>query len=112
MGLTIAAMPAYNEERSIGRVVSGVKGHVDRMVVVDDGSSDRTWSKVLGDFWNTVPILALTKEAQRHRGGPEGKSDLVLLKSIKSSLCLCVSVVMFWKLSHHSTALTPAGVLA
>lgn len=42
MGLTIAAMPAYNEERSIGRVVSGVKGHVDRVVVVDDGSFDRT----------------------------------------------------------------------
>jgi glycosyltransferase involved in cell wall biosynthesis len=42
MSLTIAAMPAYNEERSIARMVQGAKKHVDRVVVVDDGSSDRT----------------------------------------------------------------------
>ncbi len=42
MGLTIAAMPAYNEERSIAKMVLGCKKHVDRVVVVDDGSSDLT----------------------------------------------------------------------
>ncbi len=42
MSLTIAAMPAYNEERSIARMVLGCKKHVDRVVVVDDGSSDAT----------------------------------------------------------------------
>ncbi len=42
MGLTIAAMPAYNEERSVARMVQGCKKYVDRVVVVDDGSSDRT----------------------------------------------------------------------
>lgn len=42
MGLTIAAMPAYNEERSIARMVLGCKKHVDQVVVVDDGSSDAT----------------------------------------------------------------------
>jgi glycosyltransferase involved in cell wall biosynthesis len=42
LGLTIAAMPAYNEEQSIARMVCGCKKHVDCVVVVDDGSSDQT----------------------------------------------------------------------
>ena len=40
MSLTIAAMPAYNEERSITEMVLGCQKYVDRVVVVDDGSSD------------------------------------------------------------------------
>ncbi len=35
-------MPAYNEERSIAKMVLGCKKHVDQVVVVDDGSSDAT----------------------------------------------------------------------
>jgi glycosyltransferase involved in cell wall biosynthesis len=35
-------MPAYNEERSITRMVLGCQKYVDRVVVVDDGSSDAT----------------------------------------------------------------------
>lgn len=35
-------MPAYNEERSIAGMVLGAKKYVDTVVVVDDGSSDRT----------------------------------------------------------------------
>ena len=35
-------MPAYNEERAIARMVLGCKKHVDRVVVVDDGSTDAT----------------------------------------------------------------------
>ena len=42
MSLTIAAMPAYNEERSIARMVLGCQKYVDRVVVVDDGSFDAT----------------------------------------------------------------------
>ncbi|VVB70266.1 UDP-N-acetylglucosamine--dolichyl-phosphate N-acetylglucosaminyltransferase [uncultured archaeon] len=42
MSLTIAAMPAYNEERSIAKMVLGCKKYVDQVVVVDDGSSDAT----------------------------------------------------------------------
>jgi glycosyltransferase involved in cell wall biosynthesis len=39
---TIAAMPAYNEERSIAKMVLGASKYVDTVVVVDDGSSDST----------------------------------------------------------------------
>lgn len=42
MSLTIAAMPAYNEERSIAKMVIDCKKHVDNVVVVDDGSTDAT----------------------------------------------------------------------
>ena len=35
-------LPAYNEEVSIGSVVLLARQHVDRVIVVDDGSSDRT----------------------------------------------------------------------
>ena len=42
MSLTIAAMPAYNEERSIAKMVLGCKKYVDTVVVVDDGSLDAT----------------------------------------------------------------------
>ena len=41
-GPIIVGIPAYNEERTIGTVVLLVREHVDEVVVVDDGSTDRT----------------------------------------------------------------------
>ena len=38
----IAALPAYNEEVAIGSVVLRAKKHVEKVIVVDDGSTDRT----------------------------------------------------------------------
>jgi glycosyltransferase involved in cell wall biosynthesis len=38
----IAAIPCHNEERFVGGVVHQVSQHVDQVIVVDDGSSDRT----------------------------------------------------------------------
>ncbi|MPZ17257.1 MAG: glycosyltransferase [Luteitalea sp.] len=37
-----AMIPAYNEVSTIARVVRGVAPHVERVLVVDDGSTDRT----------------------------------------------------------------------
>ena len=42
MTITIAAMPAYNEAHSIAEVIKGCTKYVDRVVVVDDGSTDDT----------------------------------------------------------------------
>jgi dolichol-phosphate mannosyltransferase len=39
---TIAAMPAYNEERSIAKMVFMCRKYADMVVVVDDGSVDST----------------------------------------------------------------------
>ena len=41
----IAAIPAYNEERHVGDVVSKTSRYVDQVFVIDDGSSDRTEEK-------------------------------------------------------------------
>jgi glycosyltransferase involved in cell wall biosynthesis len=41
-GPTVALIPAFNEERFIGSLVLTVQSYVDHVVVVDDGSSDRT----------------------------------------------------------------------
>ena len=39
---TVALIPAFNEARTIATVVEGVRAAVDRVIVVDDGSSDGT----------------------------------------------------------------------
>ena len=39
---TAAAIPAFNEEKTIAKVIVRAKGQVDRVVVVDDGSQDDT----------------------------------------------------------------------
>ena len=41
-GIIVACIPAYNEEKSIARVVIETQRYVDRVVVCDDGSSDLT----------------------------------------------------------------------
>ena len=35
-----AGLPVYNEEETIGTVITNVKEHVDHVICVDDGSSD------------------------------------------------------------------------
>ena len=38
----VAGIPAYNEEKYVGRVVAEARKYVDVVLVVDDGSTDRT----------------------------------------------------------------------
>jgi len=40
--LKLAVLPAYNEETAIGSVILKTKKYVDKVVVIDDGSSDDT----------------------------------------------------------------------
>ena len=39
---TFAVIPAYNEEKHIGAIICGSKKYIANVVVVDDGSKDRT----------------------------------------------------------------------
>ncbi len=42
-GLTVVGViPAFNEERLVGRTVATIPDYVDHVVLVDDGSTDRT----------------------------------------------------------------------
>lgn len=40
--MILAAIPAYNEEKTIGKIVEAARRHVDKVLVVDDGSKDMT----------------------------------------------------------------------
>lgn len=50
----IVVVPAYNEELLIGKVLAAVPEFVDRIIVVDDGSTDRT-AAIAGSF-NAVVV--------------------------------------------------------
>ncbi|MGQ0797174.1 MAG: glycosyltransferase family 2 protein [Methanobacteriota archaeon] len=39
---TIAAIPAFNEEKTIGSLVLATRAYVDEVAVIDDGSTDKT----------------------------------------------------------------------
>jgi glycosyltransferase involved in cell wall biosynthesis len=39
-------VPAYNEERFVGRTIESVPSYVDRIYAVDDGSTDGTWREI------------------------------------------------------------------
>jgi glycosyltransferase involved in cell wall biosynthesis len=39
---SVAVIPAFNEAETIGRVIEGIRGAVDHVLVVDDGSTDGT----------------------------------------------------------------------
>ncbi len=41
--MLLAIVPAYNEGKTIGSVARGLFEHVDKVVVVDDGSTDETF---------------------------------------------------------------------
>ena len=41
----IVIIPAHNEESNIAQVINNVKNHVNKIVVVDDGSTDDTYNK-------------------------------------------------------------------
>ncbi len=50
---TIAVVvPAYNEETQIGMVIETMPGFVDRIIIVNDNSSDQTEARV-AQFWKT-----------------------------------------------------------
>ncbi|MBL9127935.1 MAG: glycosyltransferase, partial [Verrucomicrobiales bacterium] len=38
----VAILPAWNEAPTLGDVVAGLRGRVERVLVVDDGSTDAT----------------------------------------------------------------------
>jgi len=63
----VVVIPAYNEERFIGQVVAEIPSFVDRIIVVDDASSDATHARVKG-----IPdlrIILLRNSTNRGVGG-------------------------------------------
>jgi glycosyltransferase involved in cell wall biosynthesis len=59
----IAAIPCFNEERFIGSVVLKAKKYVDQVIVVDDGSTDRT-----AEVAEAAGALVIKHESNRGKG--------------------------------------------
>jgi glycosyltransferase involved in cell wall biosynthesis len=51
----VAIIPAFNEEKNIARVVDKAINEVDRVIVVDDGSEDKTFE--LASLDGSIPII-------------------------------------------------------
>lgn len=46
--IVVAVIPAYNEEKRIQTVLQNITSYVSKIIVVDDGSTDNTFSKSIG----------------------------------------------------------------
>jgi len=57
-------IPALNAAKSIGPIIAGAKEHVERVVVIDDGSSDGT-----GDVARAAGAIVIRHEVNRGKGG-------------------------------------------
>lgn len=60
----VAVLPAYNEEVSIGSIVLLTKKFVDNLIVIDDGSSDRT-----ADIARRAGAEVILHEVNKGKGG-------------------------------------------
>ena len=63
----VALLPAYNEEVSIGSVVLRTRQYADRVVVIDDGSRDRT-----------AEVAAMAGAEERKRDAPLTECLIIL----------------------------------
>ena len=62
--LILVAMPAYNEESTIAKVILGVRKHVKHVLVVDDGSNDAT-----AEIAEALGALVIRHHENRGYGG-------------------------------------------
>ncbi len=63
MPITVACIPAYNEEKTIARVVLQVQKYVDKVIVCDDGSHDMT-----GEIAASLGATVLRHESNMGKG--------------------------------------------
>ena len=63
----VACIPAFNEERSIARVVLEARRYVDRVIVCDDGSTDMT-----GEIAEALGALVVRHERNMGYGAAIG----------------------------------------
>ena len=82
--MIVAIIPAYNEEDTIGSVVLRTKRHVDKVIVVDDGSKDKTAD---------VAQLAGAEVVQHIQNGGKGsalKTGFKVAEKLNADVVVCL----------------------
>lgn len=66
----MVVVPAYNEEKLIGRVVETMPDYVDKIIIIDDCSTDKTWD-VIQELQASQParIIAVRHAINQGVGG-------------------------------------------
>ncbi len=80
----VAIIPAFNEENTIGSVVLRTKRHVDKVIVVDDGSKDKTAE---------VARLAGARVAKHIRNGGKGialRTGFEVAENLHPDIVVCL----------------------
>jgi len=79
-GKSIAVViPAYNEEKQIGMVIETIPDFVDRIVIVNDCSRDRT-HEIVQTYFDKAGISKLVKAEQRNSGNKYYEVDKLIEK--------------------------------
>lgn len=68
---TFCVIPAFNEEKNIKRIINEVKSLVDRVVVVDDGSTDHTFNLAAAQEINLLKHIINRGQGAALRTGTE-----------------------------------------
>jgi len=89
--LITAIIPAYNEQVSIGSIVLKTKMYVDRVIVIDDGSEDRT---------EEIAVLAGAETIKHNINQGKGKALETGFKAAKGSEII---ITLDGDGQHHTT---------
>lgn len=94
----VAILPAFNEEVSIGSVVLRTRRYADRVIVVDDGSSDHT-----ADVAELAGAEVIRHPENRGKGTAFGLKEGPSL-NCQSQFSLCDNIMLLVKLSSLRAA--------
>ena len=65
---TYALICAYNEEGAVNKVIKSTLKYVDKVIVVNDGSTDRTLQEVKGSFGKNRKVIIVSYPKNRGKG--------------------------------------------
>jgi len=71
--MILAAIPALNEETAIGSVVLRAKLHADTVLVIDDGSHDKT-ARIIRILSNGLSRITMKRNTRRGEAEDSGYS--------------------------------------
>jgi glycosyltransferase involved in cell wall biosynthesis len=107
-------IPAYNAEETIARTISSVRAcNVDEVIVVDDGSNDKTAQVALDHGCQVLRQQNMGAGMARFRGFSESRSRFVTFIDADDELIPAgIAVLRDWAFSHDSDWAAVAGRVA